>query len=93
LDQSRDHKTKATFGLEETAERLLRAVADGLPESMGLARELVAAVLADDTVTRALQLDELLHRQSPLALVRAVALAEIVSRATARAADGAVPRR
>src|SRR4051812_41479553 len=29
------------FGLEEAAERLLRAVADGLPESVKLARELV----------------------------------------------------
>jgi hypothetical protein len=41
-----------------------------------LARELVAVVLQDDTVRRAMELDKLLRAQSPLALVRAVALAE-----------------
>jgi hypothetical protein len=55
---------------------LLRAVAEGAPESVQLAKELVVAVLGDDTVKRAVALDELLRKQSPLALVRAVELAE-----------------
>jgi hypothetical protein len=49
----------------------------------------VAVVLQDDTVTRAVELDKLLRAQSPLALVRAVALAESMLQvgglATARA--------
>jgi hypothetical protein len=76
LDQARDHETKPTLGLEEAAERLLRAVADGLPESAELARRLVTVVLADALVRRALELDALLREASPLALVRAVELAE-----------------
>jgi hypothetical protein len=43
-----------------------------------LAKELVVVVLGDDTVKHAVALDELLRRQSPLALVRAVELAELV---------------
>jgi hypothetical protein len=78
LDQGGDHETEPTLGLEGAAERLLRAVADGAPESVELARELVAVVLQDDTVRRAMELDKLLQAQSPLALVRAVALAESV---------------
>jgi hypothetical protein len=53
-------------------------VGDGLPESVEWARELVAVVLQDDTVSRAVELDKLLRAQSPLALVRAVGLAESV---------------
>jgi hypothetical protein len=78
LDQSRDHETKTIFGLEEMAERLLKAVADGLPSSVELARELVRVVLNDGLVKQALALDELLRNTSPLALVRAVRLAEAV---------------
>jgi hypothetical protein len=78
LDQGRDQETKPIFGLEAAAERLLRAVAEGRPESVELARELVGAVLKDAIVQRAVQLDLLLREQSPLALVRAVELAESV---------------
>ena len=80
MDQGRDQETKPNFGrgLEAAAERLLQAVADGAPESVELARELVGAVLEDAIVQRAVQLDLLLREQSPLALVRAVALAESV---------------
>jgi hypothetical protein len=60
----------------------LRAVADGAPERVELAEELVAIVLGDALVSQALALEDLLRKQSPLALVRAVQLAErIVSRA------------
>ncbi len=76
MDQARDHETKPTLGLEEAAERLLRAVADGESESVELARELVAVVLGDALVSQALALEDLLRKQSPLALVRAVQLAE-----------------
>jgi hypothetical protein len=76
LDQAADHETKRIFGLEAAAERLLQAVAEGKAESVELARGLVAAVLGNDTVKRAVALDELLRKQSPLALVRAVELAE-----------------
>jgi hypothetical protein len=84
-DQARDQATKPIFGraLEAAAERLLQAVADGAPESVELAKELVVVVLADDTVKRAVTLDELLRRHSPLALVRAVELAELVLDASA----------
>lgn len=77
-DQARDQATKPIFGrdLEAAAERLLRAVAEGAAESVELAKELVVAVLGDPMVRRAVALDELLRRQSPLALVRAVELAE-----------------
>jgi hypothetical protein len=80
LEQRANHKTKAEFGrdLELAAERLLRAVADGAPESVELARELVRRVLSDLLVIRAVALDELLLKQSPLALVRAVELADTV---------------
>ena len=91
LDQARDHETKPIFGLEEAAGRLLQAVADGLPESVELARELVAVVLSEQMVKRAVVLDELLRKASPLALVRAVELAEgvleIGERATTRATN------
>ena len=76
MDQSRDHETKPTFGLEEAARRLLRAVADGASESIDFAKELAKAVLGDPLVVRAIELDELLRRQSPLGLVRAVELAD-----------------
>lgn len=77
-DQAPDQATKPIFGrdLEAAAERLLRAVAEGAAESVELAKELVVAVLGDPMVRRAVALDELLRRQSPLALVRAVELAE-----------------
>jgi hypothetical protein len=61
-DQSADHETKEKFGHEPAAERLLAAVADGLPavadglpESVERARELVAAVLGDSIVRRAVR--------------------------------------
>ena len=76
LDQARDHETKPSFGLEEPAERLLKAVADGAPESVELARDLALAVLDQPVVRRALAVDELLRAGSPFALVRAVELAE-----------------
>ena len=85
MDQARDQETKPIFGhgLEQAAERLLRAVAEGKAESVELAKELVVVVLGDDTVKRAVALDELLRKQSPLALVRAVELAELVLDASA----------
>jgi hypothetical protein len=79
LDQARDHVTKPVLGLEAAAERLLRAVAEGAPESVELARELVAAVLNRPLVEKAIALDGLLRKQSPLALVRAVELADALS--------------
>ena len=79
-DQSADHETKEKFGHAQAAERLLAAVAEGLPESVERARELLAAVLGDALVRRAMQLDVLLREGSPLALVRAVELAEVVLR-------------
>jgi hypothetical protein len=60
-DQSADHETKEKFGHEQAAEKLLVAVAEGLPESVERARELVAAVLGDSIVRRAVQLDGLLR--------------------------------
>lgn len=77
-DQTSDQATKPSFcrGLEEAAERLLQVVAEGKAESAELARELAVVVLGDDTVKRAVVFDELLRKQSPLALVRAVELAE-----------------
>lgn len=77
-DQTSDQATKPIFGrdLEAAAERLLRAVAEGAAESVELAKELVVLVLGDDLVKRVVALDELLRKQSPLALVRAVELAE-----------------
>jgi len=76
--------TKEDFGHEQAAERLLVAVAEGLPESVERARELVAAVLGDAVVRRAAQLEALLGEGSPLALVRAVELAEIVLRSNTK---------
>ncbi len=84
-DQSADHETKEKFGHEdEAAERLLEAVAEGLPESVERARALVAAVLGDAIVRRAVQLEVLLREGSPLALVRAVELAEVVLRSNTK---------
>ena len=77
-DQSADHETKENFGHEQAAERLLAAVADGLPESVERARELAAAVLRDAVVRRAVQLEVLLREGNPLALVRAVELAAVI---------------
>ena len=57
---------------------MLAAVAEGLPSSTQMARELVAAVLGDVIVRRAMQLEVLLREGSPRALVRAVELAEVV---------------
>jgi hypothetical protein len=51
-------------------------VTDGAPESVELARELVRRVLSEPLVIRAVALDQLLLKQSPLALVRAVELAD-----------------
>jgi hypothetical protein len=87
-DQSADHETKEKFGHEQAAEKLLVAVAEGLPESVERARELVAAVLGDSIVRRAAQLEVLLREGSPLALVRAVELAEVVLKSSERRADG-----
>jgi hypothetical protein len=78
LDQARDQETKPIFGLEDAAERLLQAVADGAAESVELARELVAAVIGAPLVQLATELDELLRTRNPLALVRAVELAAAV---------------
>ena len=78
LDQGSDHRTKPGFGLEELAEELLVAVADGSPSSVDGARALVAAVLNQPLVKRALALHEMLREASPLALVRALELAEAV---------------
>jgi hypothetical protein len=85
-DQARDQATKSILGrdLEQTAERLLRAVAEGAPESVELAKELVVVVLGAETVKRAVALDELLRKQSPLALVRSVVLAESLLRLEGR---------
>lgn len=73
--------------MEEAAERLLEAVAEGKAESVELAKELVV-VLGDEMVKRAVALDELLRKQSPLAFVRAVELADDVLRAGAAEARG-----
>jgi hypothetical protein len=91
LDQVGDHETKPILGLEVAAERLLRAVAEGATESVELARQLVMAVLQEPLVRRAVALDELLRKQSPLALVRAVELADAVSRSTATTASDDTP--
>lgn len=76
-DQARDQATKPIFGrgLEEAAERLLEAVAEGKAESVELARELVAAVLGDPLVKRAMVVHHLLREEAPLALASAVELA------------------
>lgn len=54
------------MGLEP--ERLLRAVADGLPDSLELAKALLKAVLGESLVKRAVALDELLPKANPVAL-------------------------
>jgi hypothetical protein len=76
-DQAGDQATKPILGrgLEEAAERLLRAVAEGAPESVELAKELVAKVLAAPLVQRALTVHRMLSEASPLALASAVELA------------------
>ena len=61
-------------------------MAEGAAESVELAKELVVVVLGDDLVKRAMVLDELLRKQSPFALVRAVALAESLPRDEGQAA-------
>jgi hypothetical protein len=83
-DQTADHETKEDFGHEQAAERLLEAIAGGLPESVERARQLVEAVLGDAIVRRAVQLEVLLGEGSPLALVRAVELAEVVLRSNTK---------
>ncbi|MDQ2642867.1 MAG: hypothetical protein M3020_03565 [Myxococcota bacterium] len=77
-DQSGDHATKEDFGHERAAERLLAAVAEGLQESVERAWELVAAVVGDVIVRRAMQVEVLLREGNPLALVRAVELAAVI---------------
>jgi hypothetical protein len=58
------------------AEELLHAVAGGDERSLELASRLAQAVLEDDVVERARQLEKLVLSRSPFALVRAVELAE-----------------
>jgi len=85
LDQGPDHETKAEFGPEDAAERLLEAVADGLPSSVELARELVAVVLREPLLKTAVELAEMLREGNPLALVRSVAFADAILRGLAGA--------
>jgi hypothetical protein len=71
---------------------LLRAVAEGAAESVELAKELVNAVLADEMMRRAIELDRLLRERGPLALVRAVTLAESVLQVRELGTARALPR-
>jgi hypothetical protein len=92
LDQARDHETKPIFGLEEAAERLLQAVAVGAPESVKLARDLVVAVL-QPMGSACRGSGRALTKQNPLALVRAVELAEAALHSTDEGASGRLGRR
>ena len=93
LDQATDHETTVTRPrISRTATALLDAIAEGRPESLGLAAELADGVLMQDLVKRATELRDLLAVRSPFALVRAVELAEllltVVGRSTNSKAGG-----
>jgi hypothetical protein len=57
-------------------------VAEGAPESVEVARALVTAVLDQPLMKRSLVLEDMLQNESPLALVRAVELADGILRQT-----------
>ena len=83
LDQSSDHAWAWSRGLQDQAEALLEAVAEGSEESFELARGLADAVLGDELVRQAVEVRRLVEERSPFALVRAVELAAGVARRTA----------
>jgi len=75
-DHGLDHVTKSAGpNVAGLAERVLRAIEEGAPESFELAAAMVREVLEDTLVRRALLLKRLLADRSPFALVRAVELA------------------
>jgi len=80
LDHGRDHGTKSAGpNAAGLAERVLRAIEEGAPESLELAAAMVREVLEDPVVRRALVLERLLAEGSPFALVRAIELAQDLS--------------
>lgn len=85
-DQAGDQVTKTSVTkVRDLAGELLEQVARGSDESVRAAELLVQAVLEQPIVHRAVLLRELLKERSPLAMVRAVELAELLLRAVGEA--------
>ena len=75
-DHRPDHETKGEFWSARIARDLLEKIAVGDPESLVFVEKLVAAVLDDPLVQRALEVQRLVRERSPFVLVRAIELAE-----------------